>query len=256
MNLNIGLYPTFKCSLECKHCMHDCRPNSNEWSFKEYSFILEFLARAFSSDLIDKIYIQISGGEPLLYTQFELLCETLYILKLNYTAKILSLGLNTSGLIKPKKLKIKFDYVRISTDYFHQQHKTNISKYINDFVKISRHIHIENRDLFTLKGRAKANHALFENKPSYKTCFVKNDLYKNMLKINFIPGYISFCPDCSDPKIDPHNFVKYNQKYIKHPEKLLIVASTYAKNIAGIQCSEKTCKFYKLKKVEQTNAIK
>jgi len=114
----LALHVTSNCQLHCKHCY--CRNYTNTGTSKELSLVAiqNLCADFMSTDFPLKEYgIILSGGEPLLYSRFEHLCNLIR----DFQGHV---RLSTNGILIPKYIDVfdKKDGIQVSVDGDRETH--------------------------------------------------------------------------------------------------------------------------------------
>lgn len=211
----INIYPTLKCNLECKHCMHNCSPSrTEELSIGNYKLFKTFIDYVMRKGIrIDSICI--SGGEPFLYSNIYQLLLDLNALRMRYGIRI---SMCTNGTTPPSKefldklgeLDFILSIIRVSSSPFHDEQiaQRGLKLHMRELLKLSQNIETHRVVRIMDKGRAKE---LIKNNsnefidPS-KTCFSR---FNPSEEVNFKPNFISFCSE-DDSLLVPEKYVFYD----------------------------------------------
>lgn len=211
----INLYPTLKCNLECKHCMHNCSPSRTEQiSDENYAHFRRFISYVMSKGIrIEGICI--SGGEPMLYPKINAVLKDLNQLRMQYG---ISLSMCTNATIVPDKeftdtlgeLDFLLTTIRVSSSPFHDEEiaKRKLSVHMDKYFKYCQNLSVHRVVRIMDKGRAKQlisdNMSDFINPDA--TCVSR---FNPAEEVNFKPNFISFCSE-DDSLTVPDKYVYYD----------------------------------------------
>lgn len=128
----VGLTCSLKCNLNCKLCVVRSPYHWND-KFPSVKEIAEYIRRYFNIvDYVD--FFTISGGEPLLYSEFPSLLDEL----LHYIDKIGKLEIITNGTILPNKALLSAirKYDRNSLKFIIDDYGENLSKRFSEITTL------------------------------------------------------------------------------------------------------------------------
>lgn len=223
MYVHITLFLTYNCNFKCKHCAFFCGPNRKNTDMKKWQidYICEFIKR------LKKIghttdHIRISGGEASLHKDFHNIINKLH--KLDYNLTIVTNG--------TREIPVKnFERIDISRDIYHDEFENILPHYYN-----TDNITIHHNELDILKiGRGKK---LFSNysKDLYEESSYCSNFNITFPMISFDYKQIRFCENNAFNRKNVHNFVNYNNIYLRHPDILLRKSENYIKYHSGKNC--------------------
>jgi uncharacterized protein len=112
---NLYLHITNNCNLFCSHC-YSSNGNEIKWTYLSHDILMQIIKDAGALQFKKIIF---TGGEPLLYNDFETLISELQLLRESKKLPALILRTNLSGKLHPsliEKISAIFDQIVISID--------------------------------------------------------------------------------------------------------------------------------------------
>lgn len=185
---NLYLHITSHCNLSCSHC-YSYNGNKTEEAHLSPEIIVQLIKDA--NGLFFKKII-FTGGEPLLYRDFEILLDKLHLLKNKKKIPTIVLRTNLASKLNPaliEKISTVFDQIVVSIDGSEEIHDRQRG---NDAYQKT----MNNLALFDLKTiEKKVTFACVLNQQSLSECELENaKLHINSLKTQFAVNEIRFLP--------------------------------------------------------------
>lgn len=242
--VDINIYPTMKCNLQCAHCMHECSPSRTEQMTEQQENIFKLFTGYVISKGIMISNISISGGQPFLYPRIYDIIN--HISTLNKTYSI-PCSICTNGTIPIDNTKLKYSdlfsfnrgVVRISSSIFHDEQlkRKGISQKFDKFFNICQQPEIHRVVMISDKGRGKDVVKEYSPLNSVLHCF-----REDRIQINFKPQFVSFCSQ-DDSEIDQYKYLYWNNVDVYSLDKIVEKAYIFnARRACGL-CQNK-CTHY------------
>lgn len=240
MNVVLNFYLSRECNFFCDHCMHDCGPNFGNFMNNDQIEFAKNLIMNISSSEHHISVIGFTGGEPLMHPQIFDLFRFFYS---RFPLELHTNGSDPYGILDSVPFDLNHSLYRIFVpidpyhDVFRKKEDILFRK-----LSVLGPVLIRKNEIIKNKGRAsklieKEN---FEKLNSW--CVIKK--FHGCAFLNFGHDGIRFCGESWDKKLNPKNFVDYDEKFISSPQKLIDLSMEYKNKFSDKNCSHR-CMYFR-----------
>ena len=248
LNICVNFYLTWKCNFQCKHCQYSCCPEETlEMSIEQIQYAKNILRELLTKTTSKVSVIGLSGGEPMLHSNFWKIVDDLKIIQTKGQNSFpLELHTNGSQPISQDDMNAHFKYFKtsyVACDMFHDEFRQNTK--FNELSNISEQVILRRADgryrgecanSIRLIGRAKENYEELSENYRQLGHFCMHRSYLNGASLCFTPDKIKFCTEIGRGEYTENNSADY---YTYTLDELIHKSIEYSLYHTGEDCKTK-----------------